>query len=651
MAPAGGKTRGRGIPRDAPWLALLVAVVALLFWRVAAPAAADRQMIGPPDGDFARQFVPYRAFVARSWAVLRPPLWNPHQYAGTPAWADPQLAVVYPWRILQVPLALGGRALPLWAVETEALGHILLAGVFSYLLARRLGCGRPAAALAAVTFEAGGYLTGYPKEQLAVVDTAAWIPGLLWTLTAAIGADTSRTAARWSWAAAAAAAMMVMAGHPQTALYGLILAAAWVGARFWRTGRRGVMVATIACGGGAGLSAVAWLPTAALVGRVGRDLDPGALLAGFGPQELAGVVVPHAGGQWWPLWVGALSLGLALWAGARGPGGRFWLAAAAVALLVAVGGRVPGRAAAHETLPGLARFRHHERVAVVWSVALAMAAGLGLEALVQAGAGDRRRGAIALLAAGATALGAALALRSGASAPPWLVDDLTLAALALFGAGGVVAAGVMDGRRPWPGALVLVAALELVTVNHGQGLAHREALYPASGPLPLLPATMPGRVSSEGRLAGGANAATMHGLYDVTGDSPFHLAATEALMSNVPEIVWWQLLDVTHLVTDRTFPDGAPVEALATKEPLAAAPSPGVLREGRLPSPRGYRVKVASAAVWVPGEVGPYTGDEAVDASFDPRSVALVPPEVAAGLQGSAGPEEGGAARATDDEA
>ncbi|MFN2115593.1 MAG: hypothetical protein ACK2T6_07745, partial [Anaerolineae bacterium] len=148
-------------------LAALVAFAALallLFWQLWAPNATDRLSIGQPDGDFARQFYPYRAFVAGAWGSGQVPVLNPHQYSGTPAWADPQQAVLYPWRVLQAPFALAGRTLPLWAVEAEAIAHVALAAWFTFLLLAALGARAPAAALGGITFGLGGYVTGYPVE-------------------------------------------------------------------------------------------------------------------------------------------------------------------------------------------------------------------------------------------------------------------------------------------------------------------------------------------------------------------------------------------------------------------------------------------------------------------------------------------------------
>ncbi|MCB0217241.1 MAG: hypothetical protein H6648_05850 [Caldilineae bacterium] len=571
------------------WLGF-VALTGLFLWPLFAPTIADRMTIGPATGDFLRQFHPYRAFVARSWAAGQPPLWNPHQYAGTPAWADPQLAVLYPWRLLQAPLAFGGRLLPLWAVQLEAAAHLVLAGGFTYLLGRRLGAGRSGALLAGFSFAFGGYLTGYPLEQLAVLDTAAWLPALLWALVGlqaalAAGLDWRRPAL----VAALAAALMLLAGHPQTALYGL-----WAGVAWWCwTGRRlRARRAWLASGAvwmlvAAGLSAPQWLPSAELLGRSARQLDPAEMAAGFPPIDLLQVLAPGGLSQWSPLYLGALPLALALWAGWRLRAARPWLGLAAFAWFVGMGGHNPAFPILLRVLPGMGLFRHQERIAILWSLGLAIAAGLGLDRLLAERCerpGPTRL--LAGLAAGCSLAAAALSLRYQGLAVP--VEDFCrpetleaaaslwtpashrlalagpLAYSALFAALGALALGLRplrSGSRDWrAGALLLLCLLELFGANRGVALCPAEPgrLAVDANLAALLPHARDGRVSSEALLPGGPNAASLFGLYDVTGDSPLQLGATADLVEQAPEILWWRLLGVRYAITRRP-PDAAPL--------------------------------------------------------------------------------------------
>jgi hypothetical protein len=625
-------------------LVLWVALVTAFTWPLWTNHAADRQMIGPPDGDFLRQFYPYRAFVARAWAAGQPPLLNPHQYAGTPAWADPQQAVLYPWRLTQVPLALGGRALPLGAVALEAAAHLVLGGLFTYLLLRALGARAPAALLAALAFGFGGYLTGYPLEQLAVLDTAIWIPALLAALTAAIdraAAGQPRPARRWALAAGVALALMLLAGHPQTALYGLYAAGAWW---LWRArslpARQILGLGAVWLAAGLGLAAAQWLPSAQLVPLAARQLDPGELLAGLAWRDALQWLAPAALTLWSPLFVGVVPLALALWGAWRLAEARFWVVMAAVAWLVALGGHGPVLGVLLRLAPGFALFRHHERAAVLVSLALAVVAGLALDRLL-AGPPELARGALAVSAAlaGLAALAAAmLAVRPATELGSALADGLALSAL-MAGLAAVALALRRRARlspRALAAALALLAAFQLFSVNRGQALAPRAVAFPPDAILDALrPVAREGRVSSEGRLPGGPNAASVAGLYDVTGDSPLQLERLRTLQQpGFPEMLAWRLLGVRFLVTGRTFEPGAPLTELARS-------GDSRLYRVELPVPPVWVVPADRARPAVPAAAADRTPGWA-DAALDPQAEILLEPAGLADQPAAAATAPGG---------
>jgi hypothetical protein len=605
------------------------ALSALFFWQLWALNLADRMTIGAPDGDFLRQFYPYRVFVARAWASLQPPLWNPHQYAGTPAWADPQLAVVYPWRWLQVPLALGGRTLPLWSVHLEVVAHVALAGWFTYLLLRRLGAGLAGAALAGIAFAFGGYLTGYPVAQLAVLDSAVWIPASLWTLTASCAAAVlgdRGAAVRWMLVAGGMTALALLAGHPQTALYCLYAGAAWLLWRGLRVGlglRRTALVGAGWLGFALGLSAVQWLPATDFLTRSARAFDYAALSAGFPLRDVVQVLAPiaqvvagqaAAAWQWSPLYVGAAVLALGLWAAWRVADARFWLGLAGVAWLVSLGGAGPLYPLLYRVAPGFALFRQQERIAVLVSLGLAVAAGLALSALAEGLPRSWRELGrwLALLAAGFGLLAAVgvAGPESGPVAP--FASSLAFSALMLAlaaGLAGLAAAERLPGRRAAL-ALVVLTVFELFSVNRGRALSPGGNPYQADElTQALLPHAADGRVSSEGRLPGGPNAATVFGLFDTTGDSPLQLAATARLVGEVPEMVWWRLLGVRYLVTERDAAAEAPARELARQEARGL-----------------YEVELPVPPAWVPEQVASPPGAWTPPADFDPLALAVLPP-------------------------
>jgi hypothetical protein len=124
----------------------------------------------------------------------------------------------------------------------------------------------------------------------------------------------------------------------------------------------------------------------------------------------------------------------------------------------------------------------------------------------------------------------------------------------------------------------------------------------------LLPRARDGRVSSEGLLSGGPNAASVHGLYDIAGDVVLR-PATIARLEGMPEMVRWRLMDVRYVVSRRTFDAGEPVRLIQRHGDVGL-----------------YEVQLGVAPAWVP-----LTWTESWSAfwnpapDFDPMAEAVVP--------------------------
>ncbi|HXU46339.1 MAG TPA: hypothetical protein VN783_12505, partial [Thermoanaerobaculia bacterium] len=138
-----------------PWAAAGLLVLALMAPALAIPdgipsPAADStavapwhaagQTIGNPvlrDATF--QIQPWLVFLRRELRAFRLPLWNPHQFAGAPFWANGQSAPLFPLHLLfaALPLQIGFVVLP-WL-------RFVIAGCGAWALARELGLSRPAA--------------------------------------------------------------------------------------------------------------------------------------------------------------------------------------------------------------------------------------------------------------------------------------------------------------------------------------------------------------------------------------------------------------------------------------------------------------------------------------------------------------------------
>ena len=119
------------------------------------------------------------------------------------------------------------------------------------------------------------------------------------------------------------------------------------------------------------------------------------------------------------------------------------------------------------------------------------------------------------------------------------------------------------------------------------------------------------RVSSEGQLPGGGNAGIVFQIRDITGNSPLHLAHYDQFLEVVPELRWWQLLNVAHVLTQRTIEHGAL--------------SP-VVDEG---DQRLYQTSLGGRAVWIAHDlqVAPDQGaaiERTADPALDPQRTVIL---------------------------
>jgi hypothetical protein len=207
---------------EAAIIAVLMLLPLLFWWRLWALYPADRMVI--PEGDFTSQYYPLQLFAARELAEGRVPAWDPYLNAGQPGLADIQTGFFYPLNLLlNLVLALFDLPVTVGLLQAQVVLHFSLASVFTYLLvrhlARRAGARVPVArfagAVAALTFTYAGYLTSFPVQQLTILETAIWLPLVLFFLDRAC--HHSRPFPQLILAGVALACAL-LAGHPQTGL-------------------------------------------------------------------------------------------------------------------------------------------------------------------------------------------------------------------------------------------------------------------------------------------------------------------------------------------------------------------------------------------------------------------------------------------------
>ncbi len=132
------------------------------------------------------------------------PVWNPWLHGGQPILSNPSYAAFYPpsWLVLAVP--------PAYALSLLAVLHAAVAFGGAWFLARRLGAGRGAAALAALGFSGGGALLSL-LSAFTLYCSIAWFP---WVLACGDAALERRAWLRPALLAGGALALQLLNGEP-----------------------------------------------------------------------------------------------------------------------------------------------------------------------------------------------------------------------------------------------------------------------------------------------------------------------------------------------------------------------------------------------------------------------------------------------------
>ncbi|MFN8476001.1 MAG: YfhO family protein [Anaerolineae bacterium] len=643
---------------DALALLVLAALVALLM----GPALLGRA--GFPLGDFFDQFYAFDRFAASELAAGRLPLWNPYTFSGHPFLADIQSGVFYPPNLVMLlASAVTGGALPVRALYLQVALHLFLAGAFTYAFARRRLGDRWAALLAAVVFACGGYLTSYPPLQLAVLQTDVWLPLLLLLIDRSLQAVETRRGASLRGASvlpnvlvmALVWAMVLLAGHPQSAMYVGYTALAWGIYRAWRVGLgwwRGAAIVAVSALIGLLLASAQWLPGieyARLSVRAAASYDK--LAHGFPFRDLIGVILPGAVSLWSPLYVGILPLILAVYALLRSwrfYDTPFWAGLGGVALLLSFGGGLFVYPVFYWLAPGFNIFQGQERSAFLVAFALAMLAGAGLAQLLafqnevetqrrrdakEEGSGFSLSGSwrlcVALFLTGA---GIALAAGLWAARGP-VAGDGRAELWSLAGVGAWLAAFALLAlawlrwprqRAWWIGLAIALAAADLVRVAApllAGPVPPADLGYPTTlvGPLQAAGTT---RVENEYRLP--ANYGVLKGVEDTWGASPLRTQRYADFYAAVPPERRRRLLNVGYFLTwHNDVPGMTELAKLPVVNPANGAKETSFLLQTD-PGPRA----------WLVNDVQVVDDAEALarlaDPTFDPWQTALVAPESAA---------------------
>ncbi len=553
--------------KDQAAAVLLFALWLVFFWRLFTPVAADQASLR--QGDFSGQFVAFGAYQFQRMSQGEIPLWNPWNNGGMPFLADPQTAVFYPPRLLTIALSGLAGGWSYHALELEMAVHVLAFTLMMYLLLRRmtrnLQGSVPGALLAAIISGYGGWTSGYPPLQLAILESGTWLPVALLGVYEATEARPTRW--RWLLLSSLALGLSWLAGHSQTSWQLGLALVAWISWRTWEKRfrwhqflRMAAAVTLLAFG----LAAVQLLPGLEYLLHTGRaTLGYDAKGNGFPVRDLLQFLFPAQLSLFSPLYVSIAGLVLVLIALQQGLRTvRFWLLTALFALTLSLGNNAALFPALYNLLPGLRWFRGQERAAYLVSHSLAIAAGLSLAQLGSAADNTSRwlgarRIIIVIILSSVLVMALAPDGWPGVEAP----DMLGAALFTLLLAAGIWLAirGVMLRRAApgWSWLLLALLTFDLFSVNMDasgtwEGVTSEQQL--SMTPPPLVAAVLQdqdGPFRVDGLRGLHDNFGSLYELADMRGISPLFLSGPWELIGHEainPRA--WELFAVRYVYSD-----------------------------------------------------------------------------------------------------
>lgn len=226
-------------PRLRSFVAVACALVALLFadafsgrvlsqtdilfdyspWFEQAPAepvASNGQRPGNRWlGDMPTFVYPNLELTRKALRELRFPIWNPDMYAGQPFLASYQTGLLSPFVLLSALFP------PADALLAHAVARLLVGGIGMFLFLRGLGLGRAAVWFGGLSFLLNPFTLVWLEHPPSAV--SCWLPWLLWAVD-----RTRRHGGPGNVALLAGlTAIALLAGHPETAFKGFLLAGAY----------------------------------------------------------------------------------------------------------------------------------------------------------------------------------------------------------------------------------------------------------------------------------------------------------------------------------------------------------------------------------------------------------------------------------------
>jgi len=333
------------------------------------------------------------------------PFWNPYIFGGMPFWAHFESTIFYPLGLL------------FWFVTpAKAYGytmfiHLILAGVFMYLLARSFGFQRAGSFVAAAIFTCNGFVIALLYlGHMCPIQSYVWLPLIIYLLNRAI---TSKTPYFHASMAGAIWGVQILAGAPQDAFYTFLASMFFLACsinikehiRSFKNLSKLCAMAIVLFVVGAGLASIQIVPAFELIResvRASLASYEMVTMASYPPEGIITTILPHFFGNYandsfwvsntpWSvpqqcLYVGILPLILLFFISYRNLENRkiivFAGCLAVITLVLALGHNTPVYKLAY-LLPGFDRFRAPSKIIVLWMFALGLLAGKGMDDLLR----------------------------------------------------------------------------------------------------------------------------------------------------------------------------------------------------------------------------------------------------------------------------
>ncbi|MEJ7654866.1 MAG: hypothetical protein WKH64_16775 [Chloroflexia bacterium] len=319
-------------------VALLLGALCIMYWRI---LFANRPF-GEDTGGF---FAPLYSLLSRALLSGDIPGWNPHQMAGLPYAADPQIGLGYlPALLLLGPLPT------LAALRLYMFFHFTLATFSLYGLGLTTGMSRRGAIVAGLTFGLSGPLFR-TQQNFAFLQTYSLAAAILLLIEASFRARRRRTQMLYATGAALLFGQQMLLWPGQGTLYvGAMLSVytvyrGWAAAHdrgwMWRRALGPVLLAAYIGVFGPLLNAWALVPKLLFLVQSNLQVGeqpPGTILGGLSPDALSTCCVRRRLRGCGPT---ALAV-VALLGGAQGASRRgFWFAATVLCFILALGVQTP----------------------------------------------------------------------------------------------------------------------------------------------------------------------------------------------------------------------------------------------------------------------------------------------------------------------